>query len=125
MHGDNKCMDMAHVCMSVVVTMLECFIIIYSPISNVYKDTSSVDSCCVEAVVKDSIFFSLDVLKYVVCLYKGYDGCCVFCLYCKAWRYRCSSMGTVRVSSCRWCTFVAFVYPGQLSMLRSAWLAVC
>ena len=32
--------------------------------------------CGVAAVVKDS-FFNLGVLKYVVCLYKGYDGCCV------------------------------------------------
>ena len=31
--------------------------------------------CCVAAVVKNSVFFSLGVLKYVVC--RGYDGCCV------------------------------------------------
>ena len=30
------------------------------------------------------IFFSLGVLKYVVCLCKGCNGCCVFCLYCEA-----------------------------------------
>ena len=24
------------------------------------------------------------MLKYVVCLCKGCDGCCVFCLYCGA-----------------------------------------
>ena len=34
--------------------------------------------CCVAAFVKDSVFFSLGVLKYVVCLCKGCDGCCVF-----------------------------------------------
>ena len=34
--------------------------------------------CCVPVVVKDSGFFSLGVLKYVVCLYKRCDGCCVF-----------------------------------------------
>ena len=39
--------------------------------------------CCVAAVVKEC--FSLEVLKYVVCLYKGCDQCCVFCLYCDAW----------------------------------------
>ena len=33
--------------------------------------------CCVAAVVKDSVF-SLGVLKYVVCLCRGCDGCCVF-----------------------------------------------
>ena len=26
------------------------------------------------------------------CLCKGCDGCCVFCLYCDAWRCRCSCM---------------------------------
>ena len=35
--------------------------------------------CCVAAIVKDSAFFSLGVLKYVVCLCKECDGCCVFC----------------------------------------------
>ena len=39
--------------------------------------------CCVAAVVKDSGYL---VLKYVVCLCKGCDGCCVFCLYCDARR---------------------------------------
>ena len=37
--------------------------------------------CCVAAVVEDNVFFSLGVLNYVVCLCKGCDGCCVFCLY--------------------------------------------
>ena len=40
--------------------------------------------CCVAAVVKNSVFFSLGVLKCVVCLCRGCDGCCVFCLY-EAW----------------------------------------
>ena len=35
--------------------------------------------CCVAAVVKNSVFFSLGVLKYVVYLCSGCDGCCVFC----------------------------------------------
>ena len=34
--------------------------------------------CCVVAVVKDSGFLRLGVLKYVVCLCNGCDGCCVF-----------------------------------------------
>ena len=38
--------------------------------------------CCVAAVVKNRVFLSLGVLKYVVCLCRGCDGCCVFCLYC-------------------------------------------
>ena len=35
---------------------------------------------CVATVVEDSDFFSLGVWKYVVCLCKGCDGCCVFYL---------------------------------------------
>ena len=34
--------------------------------------------CCVAVVVKDSVVLNLGVLKYVVCLCEGYDGCCVF-----------------------------------------------
>ena len=40
--------------------------------------------CSVAGVVNDSGIFSLGVLKYVVCLCRGCDGCCVFCLYCEA-----------------------------------------
>ena len=56
-------------------------------------------------------FLSLGVLKYVVCLCRGCDGCCVFCLYCEAWSCRCSCMGSVSVSSCRCCMFVSCVHP--------------
>ena len=35
--------------------------------------------CCVSAVVKNSRFLSFGVLKYVVYLCSGCDGCCVFC----------------------------------------------
>ena len=66
--------------------------------------------CCVATVVKESVF-SLRVLKYVVCLYKGCDGCCVFCLYCDVWRCRCSCKGSMNVSSCICCMFVSCVYP--------------
>ena len=67
--------------------------------------------CCVAAVVKNSVFFSLGMLKYVVCLCRGCDGCCVFCLYCEAWSCRCPCMGSVIVSSCRCCMFVSCVHP--------------
>ena len=67
--------------------------------------------CCVAAVVKNSVFFSLGVLKYVVRLCSGCDGCCVFCLYCEAWSCRCSSMVSVSVLSCRYCMFVSCVHP--------------
>ena len=68
---DNRCMYMAHVCFYVCCSdcVWEC--------------------CCVAAVVKDSGFLILGVLKYVVCLCKGCDGCCVFCLYCDLWGCRC------------------------------------
>ena len=50
---DNRCMYMAHVCfMSVIVT-------VWGVCGNV---------CCVVASVKNSVFFSLGVLKYVVCM---------------------------------------------------------
>ena len=42
--------------------------------------------CCVATIAEDSVFFSLGVLKHVVSLCKGCDGCCVFYLYCEAWR---------------------------------------
>ena len=53
---------------------------------------------CVATVVKDSCFFILGVLKYVVCLCKACDG------------YRCSCMGSVSVSSYRCCMFVSCVH---------------
>ena len=74
-------MHMAHVCFYVCCS--ECVVVC----GNV---------CCVAAVVKDSGGFRLGVLKYVVCLCKGCDWCCVFC------------MG---VLSCRCCTFVSCVHP--------------
>ena len=41
--------------------------------------------CYVAAVDKDSGLLRLGVLKYVICICKGCDGCCVFCLYWDAW----------------------------------------
>ena len=74
--------------------------------------------CCVAAVVKDSGFLSLGVLKYVVYLCKGCDGCCVFCLYCDAWNCRCSCMS---VSSCRCCMFVSSCGSSQCGILHVYW----
>ena len=68
------------------------------------------NDCCVAAVVKE-FFFSLGVLKYVMCLCMGCDGCCVFCLYCEAWSCRCSCIGSVSLSSYRCCMFVSCVHP--------------
>ena len=77
--------------------------------------------CCVAAVVNDSVF-CLWVLKYVVCLCKGCDGCVLY-LYCEAWSCRCSCMGSVSVSSCRCCMFVSCVHP--VEVLNTAFCINC
>ena len=66
--------------------------------------------CRVAAVVKNSVF-GRRVLKYGLCLCSGCDGCCVFCLYCDVWSYRCSCMGSVSVSSYKCGMFVSCVHP--------------
>ena len=76
---------------------------------------------CVAAVAKASVF-SLEVLKYVVCLCKGCDGCCVLCVYCDALICRCSCMRSVSVSSCRCCMFVSSVH--HVAVLNAAFMTV-
>ena len=66
--------------------------------------------CCVTGVVEDSDF-SLEILKYAVCLCRGCHICCVLCLNCDTWSCRCSGMGRVGVSSCRCCVVVSCVDP--------------
>ena len=78
--------------------------------------------CCVAAVVKNSVF-SLGVLKYVVCLCRGCDGCCVLCLYCEAWSCRCSCMGSVSDLACRCCMFVSCVHT--VAILNAAFCMTC
>ena len=78
--------------------------------------------CCVAAVVKDGVLFSLGVLKYFVCLCRGCDGCCVFCLYCEAWSCKCSCMGNVSVSLCR-CMFESCVY--HVEVLNDVFCMTC
>ena len=68
-------------------------------------------------------FLSLEVLKYVVCLCKGSDGCCVFSLYCDAWICRYSCMGSMSVSSCRCCMVVSCVHP--VAVLNVALCMAC
>ena len=75
--------------------------------------------CCVAAVVKDSVFYSLGVLKYVVCLCMG----CVFCVYCNAWSCRSSCMVGMSISSCRCCMFVSCVHP--VTVLNVAFCMTC
>ena len=79
--------------------------------------------CCVAAVVKDNVFFYLGLLKYVVCLCKGCDGCCVFCLYCDAWSCMCSFMGSMSVSSYICGIFVSCVHP--VAVLNVAFCMTC
>ena len=74
------------------------------------------------AVVKDSVFLSIGVLKYVVCLCKACDGCCVLSLYCEAWSCRCSCMGSVSVSPCR-CMFMSCVH--YLAVLNDTFCMAC
>ena len=108
MPRDNRCMYMAHVC----------FYVCCSDCARVCGNI-----CCVAAVVKNCGFLSLGVLKYVVCLCRGCDGCCVFCLYCEALSCRCSCMGSVNVSSCRCCMFVSCVHP--VAVLNAAFCMTC
>ena len=77
---------------------------------------------CVAVVVKDSGFLSLGVL-YVVCLCKGCDVCCVFCLYCDKWSYRCTCMGIVSVPPCRCCMCVSCVHP--VAVINVAFVLGC
>ena len=78
--------------------------------------------CCVTAIVENGVF-SLGVLKYIVCLCRGCDGCCVFCLYCEAWSCKSSCMGSVSVLSCRCCMFVSCVHP--VAVLNAAFCMTC
>ena len=41
----------------------------------------------------------------------GVWGVVIFCLICDACSWRCSSMGSMCVSSCRCCVFVSVVHP--------------
>ena len=102
MPRDNRSIYMAH----------DCFYVCCSDCVGVCENV-----CCVAAIVKNS-FFSLGVFKYVVCLCRGCDGWCVFCLYCEAWSCRCSCMGSVSVSSCRCCMFVSCVHPVAVLILH-------
>ena len=79
--------------------------------------------CCVAAVDENRGFLNIGVLKYVLCLCKGCDACCVFCLYCEAWSCRCSYMGSVSVSSCRCCMFLSCVHP--VAVLNAAFCMSC
>ena len=79
MHRDNICMCMAHVClMYVVVTVWGSvgMLVVYRPLLKI-------------------VFVNLGLVKYVLGLCKGCDGCCVFCLYCDEWSCGCSCVWEV------------------------------
>ena len=76
--------------------------------------------CCVATVVKIMGVLSIGELKYVVCLCKGCDECCIFCLYCEAWSCMCSCMGNVSVSSCICCMRASCVH--HVAVLNTALL---
>ena len=59
----------------------------------------------------------------MLCVFRGCDGCCVFCLYYEAWSCRCSCMGSVSVSSCRCCVFVSCVH--HVALLNAAFCMTC
>ena len=81
------------------------------------------NGCCVAAIVEDSVFLVFGVLKYVVGLCKGCDGCCVLCLYYDPWSCRCSGMGSMSVLSCRCGKFVSCVHP--VAVLNVAFCMNC
>ena len=70
-----------------------------------------------------SPLFSIEMLKYVMCLCRGCDGCGVLCLYCGAWSCMYSCMGSVSVSSYRCCMFVSCVHP--VAVLNAAFCMSC
>ena len=81
--------------------------------------------CCEAAVVKDTVFLSLGVLKYVVYLCMGCDGCCIFvCIVtrgavgARVWEVRVFRHADVV------CLCLVYIL-WQFSMLHYACLAVC
>ena len=92
-----------------------CMFVLMSVVVNVW---GSVGMFVVYRLLLKIVFFCPGVLKYVVCMCKGCDGCCVFCWYCDAGSCRCSCMGSMSVLSCRFLCHVCILW--QFSMLHSA-----
>ena len=66
------------------------------------------------------------MLKYVVCLCTGCDGCCVFVCIVPVnalWSCMCSCMGSMSLSSCRCCMFVSCVHP--VAVFNAAFCMTC
>ena len=61
---------------------------------------------------------------YAVCLCKGCDGCCVFCLYCDAWSCRCPVDGKCECFVMQMLyMFVSYVHP--VAVLNAAFCITC
>ena len=78
---------------------------------------------CIWRIFLMYVVMCLGVLKYVLCLCRGCDGCWVFCLYCDAWSCKCSCMGSMSVSSSRCCMFVSCVHP--VAVLNARFCMTC
>ena len=89
-----------------------------------YYPSGSGNICCVAVVVNDNGYFSIGMIKYVVCLCKGCDGRYVVSLNCEAWSWRSSCVGSMSDSSCsRCCMFVSCVQSVAV-LMRSSWLII-
>ena len=68
-------------------------------------------------------FLRVGVVCYVVMKCSGWVGCCDICLICDASSWRCSFMGSLCVSSCRWCELVSVLHP--VSILCAVFCVTC
>ena len=64
-----RCLETIDVCIWRMFVFMSVVVIVWGIVCG--------NVCCVAAVVKDSVFFSLGVLKYAVCLCKWCVGCCI------------------------------------------------
>ena len=108
-----RCLETIDVCIWRMFIFMSVVVIVWG----------SVGSLLCSGRCKILYFFCLGVLKYVVCLCKGCDGCCVLCLYCESWSCRCSCMGSMSVLSCRCCMIVSCVH--LVAVLNAAFCMTC
>ena len=107
-------------CLETIYVYIWCMFVFMSVVVTVGGGGVCGNVCCVAGIVKYSLF-CLGALKYVVCLCKGCDRCCVFCLYCDTWSCRCSCMGSMSVFRHAYVVCLCLVcILWQFSMLHSA-----
>ena len=95
-------------------TIYVCIWRIFVFVSVIVTVWGSVGTFVVQRPLLKIVFLALECCKYIVCLCKGCDGCCVFGLYWDAWS--CS----MSVSSCRCCMLLLFAFQ---SMFISIWVS--